>query len=146
MLRGIWVRCVLVLATALLALPTTILALLVPRWSNAIMRAGRVWARLLLAAAGVRVKFHGLQHAGHNTPCIFIANHQSMVDIWVMLSFVPPETRFVAKQELLLPSYGAGDEWYPPRSVRPILIPVEERFLGLGTFGPWSWFSPKTTN
>jgi 1-acyl-sn-glycerol-3-phosphate acyltransferase len=36
-----------------------------------------------------------------------LANHQSIVDIWVILSFVPPNTRFVAKQELFrIPIFG----------------------------------------
>ncbi len=107
MLRGIWVRCVLVLLTAVLAGSVTLLVLLVPRWSNLIVHAGRLWSRALLAAAGARVRFHGLEHAYEHDPCIFIANHQSMVDIWAMLSFVPPNTRFVAKRELFrIPVFG----------------------------------------
>jgi 1-acyl-sn-glycerol-3-phosphate acyltransferase len=107
MLRGIWVRCVLALATVLLATPVAILLPLVPRWSNLVVHAGRLWGRSLLAAAGVRVRLHGLEHARTHDPCIFIANHQSMVDVWVMLTFVPPNTRFVAKRELFrIPIFG----------------------------------------
>ena len=100
MLRGIWVRCVLALMTVLLATPLTIVLLLVPRWSNLLVATGKLWSRTLLAATGARVTFHGIENAYRDRPCIFISNHQSFVDIWVMFSFVPPETRFVAKQEL----------------------------------------------
>ena len=107
MLRGIWVRCVLAFLTVLLATPLTIVLLLVPRWSNLLVTTGRIWSRSMLAATGVRVTFHGIDNAYRHSPCIFISNHQSIVDIWVMFSFVPPETRFVAKQELFrLPFLG----------------------------------------
>ncbi len=100
MLRGIWVRCVLACMTVLLATPLTIVLLLVPRWSNLLVTAGRCWSRSLLAATGARVTFHGVDNAYRHSPCIFISNHQSSVDIWAIFTFVPPETRFVAKQEL----------------------------------------------
>jgi len=100
MLRGIWVRCVLTVMTVLIGTPVTILALLVPRWGNLVIYGGRLWARTLLAAAGARVTMHGLEHARERSPCVFIANHQSIVDVWVMLTLGPPNTRFVAKREL----------------------------------------------
>jgi len=68
-----------------------------------------LWSRSLLAASGARVAVHGRQHIRTHDPCIFIANHQSMVDVWVMLSLVPPNTRFVAKQELFrIPVLGSA--------------------------------------
>jgi 1-acyl-sn-glycerol-3-phosphate acyltransferase len=102
-----WVRCVLVVMTVLAATPVAILTLIVPRWGNLVVHAGRLWARTLLAAAGARVKIHGLEHATEHDPCVFIANHQSIVDVWVMLTVVPPNTRFVAKRELFrIPLFG----------------------------------------
>lgn len=107
MLRGIWLAFMLVVMTALVAIPATIVALIVPPWSNAVMHGGRIWSRVLLAAAGARVTFHGLENVRRQNPCIFIANHQSMVDIWIMLSLIPPATRFVAKRELFrIPVFG----------------------------------------
>ena len=107
MLRGLWMRLVLVVMTLLCSAPVAVLVLLVPRWGNLVIYSGRIWSRALLAAAGARVRYHGRRHAFEHSPCIFIANHQSMVDIWVMLSLVPPETRFVAKQELFrIPIFG----------------------------------------
>ena len=37
-------------------------------------------------------------HQRKDDPCVFISNHGSMVDIWVMFTFMPANTRFVAKQ------------------------------------------------
>jgi len=107
MLRGIWVRCVLLVMTTLLATPVALLVLLVPRWGNLVIYAGRIWSRTLLAATGARVTYHGLEHTRACNPCVFIVNHQSMIDVWTMLSIVPPNTRFVAKQELFrIPIFG----------------------------------------
>jgi 1-acyl-sn-glycerol-3-phosphate acyltransferase len=107
MLRGILVRIVLVLASAALAAPAMLVALVVPPWGNVVVYAGKVWARILLATAGARVRFHGLEHVQGQRPCVYIANHVSMIDVWVMLTLVPPRTRFVAKQELFrIPVFG----------------------------------------
>lgn len=100
MLRGIWVRCVLLVMTALVTTSIALVVLLAPRWSNFFIYAGRLWAWSLLKAAGVRVTYHGRERAQEHEPCIFIANHQSAVDVVVMIGLVPPSTRFVAKQEL----------------------------------------------
>jgi len=107
MIRGIWARCVLLVATMLLALPTAIVTLLVPRWGNLVMVTGKLWSRIMLTAVGARVTYHGLDRIDDKAPRIFIANHLSMIDIWVMLTLIPPSTRFVAKQELFrIPVFG----------------------------------------
>lgn len=107
MLRGIWVRLVLVIATIAIALPTTLLLLLFPRREGLFVGAGKLWSRIMLATAGARVTVHDLPHAYRHDPCVFIANHGSMVDIWVMFTFMPVNTRFVAKQELFkIPIFG----------------------------------------
>jgi len=100
MLRGIWVRCALTVLTVLIGTPVTLLTLINPRWSNLLVHGGKLWSRLLLAAAGARVTVRGAEHLRRHDPCLFIANHQSVVDVWVMLTVVPPNTRFVAKREL----------------------------------------------
>jgi len=107
MLRGIWLRFVLVIATVAIALPTTVLLLLFPRWKGLFTGGGKLWSRIMLAAAGARVQIHDLPQAYRHDPCMFIANHGSMVDIWVMFTFMPASARFVAKQELFkIPVFG----------------------------------------
>jgi 1-acyl-sn-glycerol-3-phosphate acyltransferase len=107
MLRGIWVKIMFGIATMAFAVPATILAMFLPGTSNLIIRSGRLWSRSLLWASGARVTYHGLERATTANPCIYIANHQSVVDIWVMFSFIPETTRFVAKQELFrIPMFG----------------------------------------
>lgn len=107
MFRGILVRIVLVVASVAFAAPAMVIALVVPAWGNVVVHAGKLWARLLLFTAGARVRWHGLEQLRRDAPAVYIANHLSIVDVWIMLVLVPPSTRFVAKQELFrIPIFG----------------------------------------
>ena len=60
-------------------------------------------ARMMLAAAGVPVEIVGgeiLQHRTRTGPWIFAPNHSSYLDVLVMLAFMPPDVRYVAKGEI----------------------------------------------
>lgn len=54
----------------------------------------------MLLTVGAQVTYHDPHHTLRQSRCIFIANHQSNVDIWVLAKVMPIGTRFVAKQEL----------------------------------------------
>jgi 1-acyl-sn-glycerol-3-phosphate acyltransferase len=99
MLRKIFSFLALVALTVLLGVPAFIIGAF-RRRSEMTSRLGRLWSRGMLAAVGARVEFLGLEHATGDAPCVFIANHQSNVDIWVLLRVLPLRTRFVAKQSL----------------------------------------------
>ena len=60
----------------------------------------RTWARLLLAASGVRVKVEGLEHIHPDGSYVFIGNHLSYMDTPVMLAHIPVQFRFLAKRGL----------------------------------------------
>jgi fatty-acyl-CoA synthase len=60
-------------------------------------------ARLMLAAAGVPVEIVGgeiLEQRAKTGPWIFAPNHSSYLDVLVMLAFMPPDVRYVAKGEI----------------------------------------------
>ncbi|NSW87293.1 MAG: 1-acyl-sn-glycerol-3-phosphate acyltransferase [Syntrophobacteraceae bacterium] len=61
---------------------------------------GRLWARINLWAAGVKVKVRGLGNIDRNRPYVFAANHQSLFDIFVILGALPVQFRWLAKEEL----------------------------------------------
>jgi 1-acyl-sn-glycerol-3-phosphate acyltransferase len=60
----------------------------------------RNWAGSLLWAAGVRVDVAGIENVLRDAPQVFIANHQSIFDVFAMLAHLPASVRFIAKQEL----------------------------------------------
>jgi 1-acyl-sn-glycerol-3-phosphate acyltransferase len=60
----------------------------------------RNWGRTELWAAGVQMSVAGLEHVSHDSPQIFVANHQSIFDTFAILAHVPASVRFVAKKEL----------------------------------------------
>ena len=97
--RTLFALAILVVATLCLGLPAILISLLRPS-GDSTMRAGRLWSRIMLWAIGARVRYVGLQHVDSHLPCIFIANHQSSVDIWALVRILPLPTRFVAKQSL----------------------------------------------
>ena len=66
----------------------------------AIDRIDRGWARSLLAAGGVGLTVHGLEHLDRSGPQIIVANHQSYFDVWALMAALPVSLRFIAKGEL----------------------------------------------
>ena len=72
--------------------------------SSAIVAA---WARAVLWCAGVRVVVEGRELLPPEDAQVYVATHQSMLDIPALFTVVPPRTRFVAKRELFrVPLFG----------------------------------------
>lgn len=87
----------------LLALPFALL----PRGDHAVFVLSKLWSWGLLAASGVRVTagFEAALEARQS--CVFLANHQSMFDIPLLLATVPVQLRFAAKRSLFrIPVFG----------------------------------------
>jgi 1-acyl-sn-glycerol-3-phosphate acyltransferase len=60
----------------------------------------RVWGRSLLKITGVRVTAEGLDKIDPNGAYVFASNHLSYMDTPVVLSTIPAQFRFMAKQGL----------------------------------------------
>ncbi|MCL7959467.1 MAG: 1-acyl-sn-glycerol-3-phosphate acyltransferase [marine benthic group bacterium] len=99
MLRTVWFWIVTVPATAFFS-AVSILGGLVRAPASLHDWVHRNWGRTELWAAGVRTTVTGLEHVSHTAPQIFVANHQSIFDIFAILAYVPASVRFVAKKEL----------------------------------------------
>jgi len=67
------------------------------RWQHA---CARFWSRLILKTSGVQVRVEGLEHVDPHAPAIFCVNHQSSMDIPVLLVSLPFQFRFLAKRSL----------------------------------------------
>jgi 1-acyl-sn-glycerol-3-phosphate acyltransferase len=98
-LRSSWTFLVVATLTVLFGIPAIVATLARPR-SNATMRLARGWSRSILAALGIRVVYDGLDRTRTAGPCVYVANHQSWIDIWVLMRVIPASTRLVAKEEL----------------------------------------------
>ena len=78
----------------------------------------RLWSRIALWAAGVKVVLHGAEDLYSGRPRVFVSNHVSWYDIFTLLAILP-RYRFVAKAELFkIPLFG-------PAARRAGTIPIQ---------------------
>lgn len=90
--------CLLVIAAALIGVQR--------RPGGVYDRAAREWGRKNLRVNRLTVMVSGADRIPHG-PCVYVANHVSFVDIWVLLATLPGTVRFLAKRELLrVPIFG----------------------------------------
>ena len=108
MLRSLLFYIVLFFSTVICGTAAMVCAL-ISRRGNIPHLIGRLWGRILLFAAGVKVRVEGLQSIDPDQAYVFAANHQSLFDIFVLLAYLPIQFRWLAKKELFrLPFLGAG--------------------------------------
>jgi len=89
----------------------------------------RLWSSLVLWAAGVKVRVHGLENLKSGEPHIFASNHVSWFDV-PALAKILPRYKFVAKAELFkVPIFGSG-----MRSVGMIEIQRDNRKAAFGAY------------
>ena len=70
---------------------------------------GTAWIHQFLAIAGVKVAVQGLEKLDTNKRYVFIANHQSLLDIPVLMGGLKHYLSFIAKKELFrIPFFGWG--------------------------------------
>src|SRR6266568_3538095 len=60
----------------------------------------RIWARMILWTSRVQVRVSGVQNVKGERPYVLCANHQSHMDIPILLAGLPFQFRFAAKKEL----------------------------------------------
>ncbi|HKQ59915.1 MAG TPA: lysophospholipid acyltransferase family protein, partial [Candidatus Polarisedimenticolaceae bacterium] len=99
MLHSLWACAVIGFATLLYGTPAFLGSLLRPG-SNITPRLGRRWSRMIVRALGAEIDYVGRERLDPARACLYVANHQSMVDIWALLMVLPESTRFVAKESL----------------------------------------------
>lgn len=67
----------------------------------------RLWCRTLVAAAGVRIEMEGKENFDPKGAYVIVGNHQSHMDIPVIVTSIPVHFTFVAKKELFkIPIFG----------------------------------------
>lgn len=106
MLRGLWGILVFLVSTFFVGLAAVVGEFLLPH-RDLTFRLGQRWSRLHLWALGIRVEYAGGPPPEEALPCVFVANHQSIVDMWAIAVRLPTSTRFVAKKSLFrIPIFG----------------------------------------
>ncbi len=61
----------------------------------------RIWAWVIIRSCGIKVEIEGLENLRGLRSYVLVTNHQSFFDIFAVLAYLPGDTRFVAKKELL---------------------------------------------
>jgi len=96
----------MILGTIFFATLALLVGWLPPR-GNAVYGVARWWSRLLLFFSGVRVESRFESELDPNRQFIYMANHQSLFDIPVLIATLPGQTRFLAKRSLFqIPLFG----------------------------------------
>jgi 1-acyl-sn-glycerol-3-phosphate acyltransferase len=107
-MAGIWfvLSCLLITAWYCLLVIVASLAGARHRPNGVYDRAAREWGRKNLAANRLLVTVIGGESIPDG-PVVFVSNHVSFVDIWVLAGLLPGTVRFLAKRELLnVPIFG----------------------------------------
>jgi 1-acyl-sn-glycerol-3-phosphate acyltransferase len=74
------------------------------RW---VRHLASLWSRVVLGTAGVTVEVQGREHLPPGVAPVFVANHQSNLDIPVLSVVLPREVLWLAKRELFsIPVFG----------------------------------------
>ena len=68
--------------------------------ANSVWVARRIWSPVLLWAGGAKLEVIGGENVDPNRPTIYVANHQSTIDIPAHFMAVPVPFRYVAKSQL----------------------------------------------
>ncbi|MDZ7697022.1 MAG: lysophospholipid acyltransferase family protein [Deltaproteobacteria bacterium] len=59
------------------------------------------WAWVILRVCGIKVNVFGKEGLTFHTPRIYMVNHQSFFDIFILLACLPADFKFILKQELM---------------------------------------------
>lgn len=63
-------------------------------------KGARLWGSLLVGASLLKVKISGLENIPGNTNVIFAPNHQSYLDVFILLKYLPGAFTFVIMRKL----------------------------------------------
>lgn len=106
MIRAVLALPSFVVATILGSLLAVVLGLF-DKTGDSVLALARLWSRVLLGAPGVTVEVSVRTPLDPKRPYVFMANHASMVDIWMVFVGVPVRFRFIAKKQLgRIPLFG----------------------------------------
>ncbi len=72
-------------------------------------RIARIWNLQVLGAGGIKIRVEGKEKINSSERYVFMANHQSALDIPIMYAGIGSQISFIAKKELfMIPVFGWG--------------------------------------
>lgn len=121
------VICMITVPAALL----TILFGLLDPYGKHVHEITRLWTRMILAVGGVAVKVSGLSQLDPKQQYVFMVNHQSHIDIPVLVQSLSAfQLRWIAKRELIWVPFFGWAIW----AAKHIMVNRSDRFDALGGF------------
>ena len=107
MIRSALLVIMSVFITAFVAGFIVIVSLFFQGKENTVLRVANLWARLLLLISNVKVEIKGEENVLVDRAQVFMANHQSNFDIFILQAYIPCQFRWLAKKELFrIPVFG----------------------------------------
>ena len=106
----------------------TILAGLIDPHGKIVYRINRLWTWTVLRVGGVKLRVTGLEKLDSNRQYIFMVNHQSNVDIPVLVQSLPHfQLRWIAKKELVWVPFFGWAMWATKHITVDRADPIERR-------------------
>lgn len=106
MIRSLWVWSAGVFLTVVCGILVILFSFVDPTGRMTHLFA-RIWARGILAAAGIKVEVQGLENLTLGSPLILASNHQGFFDIFALFAYVPIRFGWITKKELFrIPIFG----------------------------------------
>lgn len=99
-LRSLFISTPLMLLYTVTMWICSMLCSLFDRSGNSQHQCARMWGKLMLSAAFIRVRVEGLENIPGEGPFVFVSNHASLMDIPAILAKLPHQFRFFAKKAL----------------------------------------------
>jgi 1-acyl-sn-glycerol-3-phosphate acyltransferase len=120
---------IFVAATIVLSLLTTMIGVF-ERHGKLAYQVNRLWTWIVLRAGGVTLKVEGLENLDARRPYIFMVNHQSNLDIPVLVQCLKDfQLRWIAKRELLWVPFFGWAMW----ATKHVIVDRSDRSGALGS-------------
>jgi len=100
MIRTVFIALWIVVITLVIAPVCAFLSVFWAQSGAFIHLLSRFWARTILLVSGVNVVVQGVAGIDRDETYVYMANHQSMYDIFVLFAHLPFQFRWLAKKEL----------------------------------------------